>query len=112
MNFFDPNQPVEHISAPEALKFLEGKKENEYCLLDVRQPEEFEKGRIPGSVLIPIIQLASRIDELDPDIPTIVYCAVGGRSHAGAAFLMDNGFAEVYNLRGGIQAWTGKTVTD
>ena len=108
MNFFNPNQPVVNISATEALELLKDKTEKEYCLLDVRQPEEYEKSRIPGSVLIPIIELSRRLDELDPEITTIVFCAVGGRSHAGAAILMDNGFTDVYNLKGGIKAWPGQ----
>jgi rhodanese-related sulfurtransferase len=48
-------------------------KEGTYTLLDVRQPSEYEKGRIPGSKLIPLPELASRMGELDPQKPVIAY---------------------------------------
>jgi rhodanese-related sulfurtransferase len=49
------------------------RKQGEYTLLDVRQPGEYERGRIPGGRLIPLPQLTDRIGEIDPDQPTIVY---------------------------------------
>lgn len=82
----------------------------EYVLLDVRQPGEYTGSHIPGSVLVPLPQLAERIGELSEAKPTIVYCAIGGRSSIAARFLASRGFKEVYNLKGGIQAWNGHKV--
>ncbi|MCC7078717.1 MAG: MBL fold metallo-hydrolase [Acidimicrobiia bacterium] len=80
-------------------------------LVDVRQPAEVEAGGIPGAVNIPLPHLASRLGELDPDLPTVVYCAGGYRSSIGTSRLEAAGFADVSNLVGGYAAWeAGETV--
>ncbi|MES2464261.1 MAG: rhodanese-like domain-containing protein [Armatimonadota bacterium] len=76
-------------------------------LLDVRTPGEWVTHRIPGVVLIPIDQLASRYQELDPDRPTIVICEHGVRSEAAADFLARHDFADVATMRGGMAQWPG-----
>jgi rubrerythrin len=55
--------------------------------------------------LIPLPELGSRLPELNPDKPTLVYCAIGGRSRVAAQVLAAKGFREVLNLSGGIKAW-------
>lgn len=75
-------------------------------LLDVRGPGEIETaGAIPGAVLIPLPELVNRLGELDPDAPTIVYCAGGVRSSVAASVLRANGFTDVADLAGGFAAW-------
>lgn len=74
-------------------------------VIDVREPDEFKFCRIPGSVLIPLNDLPSRIGEIDPDIPTVVHCKMGGRSFQAMVFLRQNGLDKVSNLAGGIMAW-------
>jgi len=76
-----------------------------FTLLDVREPQEFESNRIPGSVLIPLGQLKSRLTELDPSQYTVVQCHSGKRSAAACEILKENGFENVINLKGGILAW-------
>lgn len=95
------------MSTEEAKKFISKHKEGTYNLLDVRQPGEYEQNHIPGGLLIPLPELQDRAVELDPQRPTIVYCAVGGRSRVAAQVLAGKGFKEVYNLSGGIKAWDG-----
>jgi len=104
INYF---KPVKTITADKVREMIKGKKPREFCLLDVRQPKEYERGRIPGSTLIPISQLQNRMDELDPKKLTIAYCAIGGRSRGAASILQDAGFNEVYNLKGGFNVWNG-----
>ena len=65
--------PAKNMSAEEARNFMGAKKVDEYTLLDVRQPGEYEKARIPGGVLIPLPELTDRLDELDRKKPVIVY---------------------------------------
>jgi rhodanese-related sulfurtransferase len=77
-------------------------------LLDVRTPQEYQQARIAGSHLIPIDQLMQRVAELPQDRPILVYCAVGSRSAQVFSFLARRGYAEVYNLDGGIYAWAAK----
>ena len=63
----------EDMNAEEARAFIAKNKEGTYTLLDVRQPGEYEKERIPGGLLIPLPQLPDRLDELDRDKPIITY---------------------------------------
>jgi rhodanese-related sulfurtransferase len=74
-------------------------------LLDVREPFEHETCALPGSVLIPLGELPTRLDELNPTLPTVVYCHHGIRSLSGAVILQNAGFADVSSLSGGIERW-------
>ncbi len=65
--------PVGNMEAEEVRAYMEGHKEGTYTLLDVRQHREYEKGRIPGAMLIPLPDLTDRSDELDPERPVITY---------------------------------------
>lgn len=65
--------PVQSIEADEVKQFMAQHREGTYNLIDVRQPGEYEKERIPGALLIPLPELDNRLKELDPGKPTIVY---------------------------------------
>ncbi|MDW7772078.1 MAG: rhodanese-like domain-containing protein [Desulfobulbaceae bacterium] len=99
--------PVESINAEHAKKMIREKEHGSYTLLDVRQPAEYEAGHLPAAKLIPLPQLKERLHELDPEKPTVVYCAVGGRSRVAAQMLAGKNFSEVYNLSGGFKGWHG-----
>jgi len=73
-------------------------------VLDVRQPDEYEDGHVPGAVNIPVEHLPSRVDELDRDAPVHVICASGNRSSAMADFLTGAGF-DAASVAGGTSAW-------
>lgn len=75
-------------------------------LLDVREPAELAIVSIPGSVAIPMREIPGRLPELDRDRPIVVMCHSGVRSRHVAAFLLANGFEQVFNLDGGIDAWS------
>lgn len=75
-------------------------------LVDVRTDLEIARGFIPGTSKLPLHLLPLRLGELDKGMPTVFYCQVGGRSAQAAAFAQAQGFGEVYNLQGGIVAWT------
>lgn len=77
-------------------------------LLDVRQPNEFELCALPGAQLIPLGELPARLNELDPKAEYVVYCHHGGRSMRAAMFLQQQGFTQVANLEGGIDAWAAE----
>ncbi|MBI5557769.1 MAG: sulfurtransferase [Deltaproteobacteria bacterium] len=101
--------PVQAMDSKTAARYMEAKPAGTYTLLDVRQPKEYESAHIAGAKLIPVGELDHRLDELDPEKPAIVYCAIGGRSRIAAQMLSGKGFREVYNLSGGIRAWNDKT---
>jgi rhodanese-related sulfurtransferase len=65
--------PAKSMPAPEAKTFMAAKSQDEFNLIDVRQPGEYEARHIPGSKLIPIADLDKRLDEIDPSKPTLVY---------------------------------------
>lgn len=65
--------PAKNMSAEEARDFMAANQEGGYTLLDVRQPGEYTKSRIPGGVLIPLPELTDRLDELESEKPIIVY---------------------------------------
>ena len=76
-------------------------------LLDVRETKEFEGGRLPGAVHIPLSQLGSRGAELAKQMtrPVVAYCESGQRSRAAGGPLAKLGFSDVYHLTGGFRAW-------
>ncbi len=77
-------------------------------IVDVREPNEYQINRIPGSELIPLGEIPRRYAELDPDEELIVHCKMGGRSAKAADFLRSVGFKRVLNLKGGILDWIDK----
>ena len=70
-------------------------------ILDVRNPGEYEKGHVAGSVNIPVDELRGRIGELQRDKEIFVHCAVGFRAHLAVRVLKENGFTPVWNITGG-----------
>ena len=73
-------------------------------VLDVRQPDEYEAGHVPGAVLIPLDQLGSRQDELPKEQAMLVVCRSGGRSAAAVQALLEAGY-DATNVAGGTLAW-------
>jgi rhodanese-related sulfurtransferase len=76
-------------------------------LVDVREDWETELAPVPSPhVHIPMGEIADRLSELDPGAETVVICRSGGRSLEVARFLSGRGFGSVFNLAGGILAWS------
>jgi sulfur-carrier protein adenylyltransferase/sulfurtransferase len=90
--------------SPKALKQLvdDGK---DVVVLDVREPFEYEIAHLGNAKLIPLGELAARVNELDTARPIVVYCHTGQRSAQAVRFLNGLGFKKVKNLKGGIRAW-------
>ena len=99
--------PVKSMNVDQAREYIHKKPPDELTLLDVRQPNEYEAGHLPGAKLIPLPDILSRIGEIDARKATVVYCAVGGRSRIAAQMIAAQGFSDVYNLSGGFKAWKG-----
>ncbi|MBM7597983.1 rhodanese-related sulfurtransferase [Virgibacillus halotolerans] len=77
-------------------------------LIDVREPQEFEKGHILGARNIPVTQLKQRLVELRKDKPVYLYCQSGSRSGRAAQLLHKKGYEDINQLQGGFKKWTGK----
>jgi len=79
-----------------------------FLLLDCREHVEYDFARIENSQLLPMSEIADRLDELNGyrDSPIVVYCHHGVRSLHVANWLIGNGFTQVHNLEGGIDRWS------
>jgi thioredoxin 1 len=73
-------------------------------LLDVRNPDEYEEKHVPGAVLIPLGELAARVEEIPSGDPLYVICAAGGRSLTAAKALAEAGYPAV-SVAGGTNGW-------
>ena len=73
-------------------------------LVDVRQPEEYEAGHVPGAKLIPLADVVARVGEIPTEGPVYVICQTGSRSQRAADYLRNRGI-EAYNVAGGTKAW-------
>lgn len=89
---------------PKELKARIDKGDN-LILLDVREPWENALAKLDGSVLIPLGTLPQSLSRLDKQAEIIAYCHHGMRSADATGFLLQQGFAKVKNLVGGIDAW-------
>ncbi|MEA4909017.1 MAG: molybdopterin-synthase adenylyltransferase MoeB [Anaerolineaceae bacterium] len=74
-------------------------------LIDVREPVEQQVSRLDGATLIPLGELATRLGELDPGQPVVLFCRDGHRSVRALQILLGAGFEQVMNLRGGLNRW-------
>lgn len=97
--------PMSAEISPKDVKALIDAKEN-FILIDVREPHEFQIGRIPTSTLIPLGELPKKVAELDPNANYVLHCKMGGRSAKGCDVLRQAGFKNVRNMTGGILAWS------
>lgn len=98
------DESIPAISARELKRKMDAREAFE--LIDVREPFEFEIARINGAKLIPLGEIAERADELQREHAIVVHCHSGGRSTEAVRLLQQRGFTNVYNLEGGIDAWS------
>jgi rhodanese-related sulfurtransferase len=101
-------QPVATMTAEEAKRRIEDRGDHVF-VLDVRRQDEYvgALGHIAGSRLIPVQELARRLDEVEPyrEREIITVCKSGGRSHTAAGILMQAGFPRVVSMAGGMTRW-------
>ena len=100
-----------HISQAEAMKIMAG--DEPYVIVDVRRPDEFAKGHIPGAINVPNEDIADEQPAELPDLDQVllVHCQTGRRSAAASKKLADIGYTRVLEF-GGIMTWKGEVVTD
>jgi rhodanese-related sulfurtransferase len=96
-------KPIPEIAPHELNEKLKDKRK--FLLIDVRQPEEFKSGHVPGAKLIPLGELSRRINELPKDKEIACICATGNRSSSAVRMLSKQGY-NVINVRGGMYLWS------
>jgi len=107
------NAPVEEKPVLEEITATELKslfdRDEDFQLIDVREPHEFEIARIPGAKLIPLGEIVNRICEIEKRKTTVVQCKGGVRSARAIGYLKDAGFeGRLINIKGGIGAWSAE----
>src|SRR3954447_11121185 len=109
-----PQQPVQEtanvnegeIDVKEVKEKLD--RGDDFVLIDVREPHEYQICNIPAAKLIPLGQVAQRLGELNPDADIVVHCKSGMRSAKACGILRQAGFQQVRNMKGGILAWSNQ----
>ena len=96
---------VQEISAEEAMQVWQ---EKTAVFIDVRTPEEYKAGHVPGAVLIPLAELEQRLAEIPREPLVLLICRSGNRSGQACMFLEQMGFTNVSNLTGGMLYWQDK----
>ena len=102
------------LDSEELRRYVENHSEKDYLLVDVRQPAEYREGHIPGAVILPLMELESKLFDLPADRDLVFYCHIGGRSLSAADLAREAEVTDkqIYHLHGGIMAWDGKTLPD
>jgi len=102
----------ENVTPDQFRGYRQDHKESEYQLIDVRQPEEYNAGHIPGSRLMPLDKLENKLSELPASQDIVFYCHSGARSQAAAIISLDGNpnLQKVYNLAGGFMSWEGHSL--
>lgn len=100
---------VKEINAPELGQWLQD--EAGIChIIDVREMVEIAQGTIPSAKPIPLATLPARMDELDREQRLVIICRSGARSAQACQFLQQQGYDNVYNLRGGMIGWAHESL--
>jgi len=102
----DMGKPISHVGTLSASELKERLEKNPLLVVDVREPSEWKEGYIQGAERIFFGHLAVKAGSLPRDKPVAVVCSVGQRASTGASILKKEGFKEVYNVLGGMTAWT------
>jgi len=97
----DPREPFTRISVEEANEMMSNGAE----VIDVRNPDEYQSGHVPGATLIPVNSVFARREELPKDKDLIFVCAVGQRSALASEMAAAAGLTRIFNLEGGTDAW-------
>jgi phage shock protein E len=103
--------PASTVAAPmsqEALREHQTRHTDHLFVLDVRTPQEYAEGHVPGAVNVPHDQLASRLAEVPKDKDVVLYCKSGRRAGIAADVLAANGYTRLSHLEGDMSAWVEK----
>lgn len=79
-------------------------------MIDVRTPDEYAQGHVPGAKLMPLQALENNLDELNKEERYLVICRSGARSAQASEILVQNGFKNIFSVNGGMNKWTYEVV--
>jgi hydroxyacylglutathione hydrolase len=104
--WYDTGKPISHVGTLSASALKERLENSPLLVVDVREPSEWKEGYIEGAERVFFGHLAGKAGSLPRDKPIAVVCSVGQRASIGASILKKEGFEEIYNVLGGMTAWT------
>lgn len=96
---------IKELEAPQLAEMLE--QNSEVQIVDIRQPAEVASGTVPGAETIPMHTIPLRIQDIKQDKPVVLVCRSGARSAQACMFLAQQGYENIFNLRGGMMGWAG-----
>lgn len=106
---FGIHQPsVPEIDAEKVFEAISSKKD--FVLLDVRTPQELLRGKISGSINVPVDEIGEKVESIAPDKnkTTYVYCLSGSRSEVAVGQMIKMGYKNVFSMTSGMLAWRAK----
>lgn len=106
MYLFRNFQQKKYLNVLTQDKFIKGYRKAQ--LIDIREPQEFDRGYIRGARNLPLTQMKQRLIELRPDKPVFLYGQSNGRAKRAAHLLYKNNYKDLNILDGGFKKWTGK----
>lgn len=106
----EESQMIDEIDVQDLQRMRENNED--FVLIDVREPHEYDIVNIEGAVLIPLGEIEDELDNLEKDKPYVVHCKMGGRSAQAVRRMKEAGFSNVKNLRGGISRWVSEIEPD
>ncbi len=98
------HRSIKELEAPELAQRLDGQSQDLH-VIDVREMNEFTSGTMPGAKAMPMASIPVRLNELQQDKELIIICRSGARSAQVCMYLQQQGFENVFNLRGGLMSW-------
>ncbi|GIQ68861.1 rhodanese-like domain-containing protein [Xylanibacillus composti] len=101
-------QGVSHLDRNELAELLDDPEKSDIYVVDVREPEEFISGHIPGVPLVPMGHIPELVEHFDKDAEYVFICRSGQRSFNVAKYFQMNGFEKVHNFLGGMLSWDGE----
>jgi len=95
---------IQEIDAPQLADWM-GDGSEQLSIIDVREMREISQGSVPGAIPLPLATLPARLHELKQSDKIVVICRSGVRSAHACMFMQEQGFENVFNLRGGVIGW-------
>jgi hydroxyacylglutathione hydrolase len=99
---------LETVRHMEPVELQSLRTESDVQIVDVRNPDEWSKGHLPGAIHIPLAALPDRIDEIDKSKPVVVHCQGGGRAAIATSLLQSRGLTDVATMTGGYERWVAE----
>ncbi|MFF2527492.1 rhodanese-like domain-containing protein [Brevibacillus sp. NPDC058079] len=104
--FWNTKQSLQIIDSEQLAQWMTGEKD--MVIVDLREPELFEEGRVPNAINIPFAEINEKYRSIPTDKKVVFVCHTGRMGVESGNLLLENGYKDVANLDGGMAKWTGQ----